>query len=83
MKLLTISQAAEILGVAEHAVISLLRQGQLTYIDVSVTQNSKRPRKRIREADLLAFIESRRVTPPARHAPRSRMQQRRAALGVE
>ena len=81
MKLLTILQAAEILGVTEHAVTALLTRGQLTYIDVSLKPKSQKPRKRIREADLLAFIESRRVAIPPRHASRTRRRRRPAGRG--
>ena len=67
MQLLTIEQAAERLTVNERSVRQLMSSGQLAWVDVSVKQNSLKPRKRIREADLFAFMEARTVQPPEPH----------------
>ena len=78
MQLLTIEQVAERLQVEERAVNRLLKLGYLAYIDVCVSPKGKKPRKRIREDDLLAFIESRRVVPP----PRVTLRERRRRAGL-
>lgn len=62
MKLLTIDEAAERLSITPRQVASLIRSGRLPWVNVSVKAVSSKPRKRIAEADLFAFIEQRRVT---------------------
>lgn len=78
MQLLTVEQVAERLAVHKRAVEKLLRLGRLPFVDVCVTPNSRKPRKRIREDDLLAFLESRRVAPP----PRVTLRERRRRAGI-
>jgi hypothetical protein len=73
----TVAEAAEMLSTTERSIERLLSRGQLAYIDVCVIPGSVKPRKRIAEADLLAFLEVRRVMPPA---PGPRMRRRRRML---
>ena len=60
MKLLTPKQVGRRLDISERSVLSLIASGQLAYVDVSVPEASKKPRRRISEKDLNAFIETRR-----------------------
>ena len=72
MKVYTVEEVAERLGITKHKVSCLLRQGQLPYVDVSITPGGLKPRKRIREDDLMVFLEARRVQRPDPNAPRRR-----------
>ena len=69
MQLLTVEQAAERLAVNERSIRRLMASGQLAWIDVSVTKHSMKPRKRIRESDLFAFLEERTNRTPEPRAP--------------
>lgn len=80
-QLFTVEEAAAMLSLSERAVETLLKRGQLAYVDVCVKPNSSKPRKRIAECDLAVFIESRRVVPPPSLVP-IRRRRRRRALGL-
>lgn len=67
MQLLTPKQVAERLSITPRQVTTLMRRGELPWIDLARTAGSRRPSKRISEADLFAFIERRRVAPPIPH----------------
>lgn len=67
-QLLTIEQVAKRLAVNKHSVRQLMTSGQLGWVDVSVKRNSQKTRKRIRESELFAFLESRVVKPPGPYA---------------
>lgn len=69
---LTVAEVAERLAVKANAVERLIRTGQLPWVDVSVEPGSKKPRKRIKEVDLLAFIAARTVKPVSTNQPRRR-----------
>ena len=55
---LTVKQVAEQLGVGQHAVLALIRSGDLQAIDVSL-QPGGRPRWRIMPDDLEGFLARR------------------------
>lgn len=57
--LLTIFQAAKRLAISEDALKRLLETGALPFVDVSISNTSRKPRKRIRPEDLAAFIKTR------------------------
>lgn len=61
MKLLTIPEAAERLSITTRQVNTLIRRGRLPWVNVSHSAGTSKPRKRIAESDLFAFIEQRRV----------------------
>jgi len=80
MQLLTIPEAAERLAVKPRAIQRLIQYGVLPYVDMTLTQPATRPRRRIRESDLVALIESRTKT-VVHHLPgRERMARRKAHL---
>ena len=60
MQLYTIKQVAEKLCISERAVNGMLIRRELAYIDVCTSPSGKKPRKRIREDDLMAFLNVRR-----------------------
>ena len=72
MKLFTVQEAADQLTLSVASVKKLLRRGRIPFVDVSVKEGSAKPRRRICEADLMAFIESRRVQPSVAHGIRRR-----------
>ena len=63
----SVKQVAELLGVREHGVLSLIRSGELVGIDVSL-QPGGRPHWRILPDDLDGFISRRthQASPPRR-----------------
>ena len=67
---LTPPQAAEQLGVDPSTVIGWIRTGQLRASNIG--KGGKRPRYRIRESDLDAFLKSRQPEPPVAKKRRSR-----------
>lgn len=78
MQLYTLPQVAEKLGITERHVRTLVLRGYLACIDVAPTPHSHRPVKRVREDDLFAFIESRRIAA----TPRLSMRERRRAAAL-
>ena len=58
IKLLTIPETADKLGVSVRTVHKLIRVGDLRTVDIAVS-GDKRSRARVREDDLEAFIEAR------------------------
>ena len=56
-RLFTIPQAAEQLGVSENHVYRLIASGVLRAVDVR-QPGSRRPKTRVREDDLAAFIDA-------------------------
>lgn len=63
----SVKQVAELLGIREHGVLSLIRSGELRALDVSL-QSGGRPRWRILPDDLDGFISRRthQTSPPRR-----------------
>lgn len=80
MQLYTVQQVADLMSVKVRVVDTLIRRGQIPYVDVCASPLGRRPRKRIREDDLLHFLETRRVTPPPRAMRASRRLQAMQAL---
>jgi hypothetical protein len=74
MKLFTLQEAADYLSVSHRTVNRLVDGGELPHVNVSPSLSSKKPRKRIQECDLLAFVASRRKDP---RGERSRRRRRR------
>jgi hypothetical protein len=75
MRQFKVKQVRELLQYdRDDSVLALIRGGQLPASNIS-RNPSGRPTWRISEADLNAFLESRRFVPPATH---SRRQQRKA-----
>lgn len=72
MKLYTPEQVADVFQITERAVGLMLKRGHLAYVDVCATGSGKRERKRIREEDLLAFLEKRRQVPKQQQTPMRR-----------
>lgn len=68
--LLTIQQTADRLSTTKRAVKTMTDNGLLAWIDVSTIKGSKKPRKRVLESDLIAFIESRKKRVPTIKQPR-------------
>jgi excisionase family DNA binding protein len=64
----SVRRVAELLGIRQHGVLSLIRSGELRAVDVSLKQGG-RPRWRIMPDDLEGFL-LRRTHQPA--APRRR-----------
>lgn len=63
-KVLNMEEAAERLGVGRRTVYRLIAQGELRAVNVSPSGAAgRRPRMRVREDDLAAFIESRTLAP--------------------
>jgi hypothetical protein len=56
----------------ERQVSTLMRRGQLPWIDMSRSPSQSSRSKRISEHDLMAFVEARRVSPPAPRIGRRR-----------
>jgi excisionase family DNA binding protein len=76
MQLYTVEQVAEKLQLTKRAVTALVKRGQLPAIDVCVSPSGRKPRRRISEVDLQAFLESRRYAPPPPHTPCARRRRR-------
>ena len=74
--LLAVKQVAELLGIRQHGVLTLIRSGELPAIDVSLHPGG-RPRWRISADDLETFLarRTRRPDPP-------RKRRRRASTAV-
>ena len=58
LSLLTPREAAEALGCSVNSVYRLIAQGELQTVDVAPAE-SRRPKTRVRRADLQAFIDAR------------------------
>jgi len=80
MQLLSLKQVAERLSISETSVKRMVASGELPYINVGASDGSLRPRKRISESDLFAFLEKRRTQKPARTAPVRRRQRIASAM---
>lgn len=78
-RLYTVEEVADALNIKKRSVEDLLRSGRLPHVNVSVSGSHLKPRRRVSEDDLIAFIESRRAKPPIPHADRRR--RRRRPLG--
>lgn len=75
---LSVKQICELLALSEHAVLGLIRSGELRAIDVSQRAGGK-PRWRILPDDLDGFISRRSVTP----SPMRKQRRRKAANVIE
>ena len=62
---LTVTQAAERLGVAPGKILHWIGAGELSAIDTSAARN-QRPRWRIDPVDFQQFLAARRTVPPAK-----------------
>jgi excisionase family DNA binding protein len=60
-KLLSIAEVSKSLGTNENKILNLIRSGELSAINVAQNGNGKRPRWRIADSDLDAFLESRKT----------------------
>jgi excisionase family DNA binding protein len=69
---LTVKEVAALLGIRQHAVLTLIRNGSLRAIDVSLRQGGK-PRWRIMPDDFEGFL-ARRTHQPAGPRRRRRKQ---------
>lgn len=69
-KLLKVREVAERLGVCSSSVLTLIRNGRLPAVDVSVSRGVK-PRWRIKQSDLETFLT------PVNEKPASRPRKRR------
>lgn len=65
MKLLTIPEAANRIGCSRAHIYNLISAGQLSRYDISL---GPRPKTRVADSDVDAYIESIRVPIPARSA---------------
>ncbi len=77
MKLLTVEQVAETLAVSTKTVGRILANGQLAGHNVSANSDSKKPRMRVHEDDLMAFLEKRRQAPQQTRTPQNRRRRRK------
>ncbi|NQT14232.1 MAG: helix-turn-helix domain-containing protein [Planctomycetes bacterium] len=59
-----VKRTAELLGIQQHGVLSLIKSGELRAVDVSLTQGG-RPRWRIMPDDLDGFLLRRTHQTPA------------------
>ena len=57
-KLLTIPETADELGISPNTVYKMIACGDLRAVDMAVP-GARRPKTRVREEDLVSFIESR------------------------
>lgn len=67
MQVLTIPEVGQRLGMSRNTVYRLINSGDLRVVDVGAPKRKgepHKPRMRIREDDLDAFIEARTVAPP-------------------
>ncbi len=60
-RLCTVEEVAETLGITPRQVNTLIRRGHLPWVNVSHSAGTSKPRRRIAEADVFAFLEQRRV----------------------
>ena len=60
---LRVKQVAELLGIRQHGVLTLIKSGELSAFDVSLTPGGK-PRWRILPEDLDSFLLRRTKQPP-------------------
>lgn len=67
-----IKDICTLLGVHEQTVISWIHNGELKATNVGATPGKKKPRWRITEASLEAFMEKRSTKPPAPKPTRRR-----------
>lgn len=63
MQLLTVKNAAAAIQAKEHTVYNAIKAGDLPWVDISPV-GADRPRIRIRDTDLEAWVESRMSTKP-------------------
>ena len=68
---LTPPRVAELLGVNETKVLAWIRAGELGAVNVAL-RKGRRPRWRVAQADLEAFLARRSATPPAQVTRRRR-----------
>lgn len=70
----TLAEVAESLKVSDETVAHWIRNGELTAFNVSRDRQSGKPRLRVRQSDLDAFLATRSTAPPPkteRRRPRS------------
>ena len=72
MKTLSTDEVAEALNVSVRTVDEWINSGELRAVNVSRNRNSRKPRRRVREADLEEFLAGREVNAsgPARRKQR-------------
>jgi len=69
----SVREVAELLGIRQHGVLSLIKSGQLSAIDVSL-QPGGRPRWRITQEDFEGFLARRTFQSPVPQRRRRRHQ---------
>jgi hypothetical protein len=67
----TPQQAAEIVGMTDDGIVSLIHSGEIIATNVARSKDSKRPRWRIAESDLGRFLLSRRHPASQQQATKS------------
>ncbi len=72
MKSYSLNEIAESLGVHERTVREWIDSGELRAINASRSRTSQKPRLRVLDADLQAFLASRSVGREEKPAPRRR-----------
>lgn len=72
MQLLTAIEAADLLKVKPDRVRAWIKSGQIRGIDLSSNPGTGKPRFRVSESDLQAFLQTRAVTPDTRPKRRRR-----------
>jgi len=65
----SVAQVSDLLGIRRHAVLALIRSGELGAFDIS-QRGSKRPRWRIAGEDFDAFVARRTKQPKSRRRRR-------------
>lgn len=73
----TPQQAAEIIGITDDGIVSLIHSGEIIATNVARSKDSKRPRWRIAESDLGRFLLSRRH-PATQQAVKPKRQRQQA-----
>ncbi|MEL6110124.1 MAG: helix-turn-helix domain-containing protein [Planctomycetota bacterium] len=73
MKYLTPKQAAEIIGVGQDHIVHLIHSEVLAASNVSL--GKKRPRWKISEDDIVAFMERRQKKSPPKRRPRRKLRE--------
>lgn len=72
MKTHSLSEVAEALGVSTRTVEIWISTGELRAVNVSRNRHSRKPRHRVTDADLNAFLASRETGKPARQTGKIR-----------
>jgi len=66
----SINDVSEALGVSPDTVKLWISRGELIALNVSLNRHSRKPRLRVRESDLEAFLNARQTGCPVKSRPR-------------